>query len=294
MSNTPFVEELLPAPDPARCCELLAALPYRAVSRQRGEGHAARPLLLSDGRPGRRRAQQRSADRVRRSVDGHAARRLRRRARRGSGAAGAARRRTGGRASAVSGRRRRLPRLRLGARARAPAGAAPRGPHAAGRGVRRVRLGARVGPRRSRAHGSSPPVSRRPLRHPRSSAPPSAPRPSASASRPTPCRRRLGPRANRSTGWLFRRGPRPRRPFPSKTAGGTRASRFARPSRTAAISTRSPACANTSSPATSSRPTCRSASKRRSPNRRGRSTAVSAPAMRRRSRRTWTFPMRRC
>ena len=28
-SRSPFVEELVPAPDPARCCELLAALPYR-------------------------------------------------------------------------------------------------------------------------------------------------------------------------------------------------------------------------------------------------------------------------
>src|SRR5688572_31548449 len=27
--RNPFVEELVPAPDPARCCELLASFPYR-------------------------------------------------------------------------------------------------------------------------------------------------------------------------------------------------------------------------------------------------------------------------
>ena len=67
--------------------------------------------------------------------------------------------------------------------------------------------------------------------------------------------------------------PCPRRPrIPFAADGGIRGSRSGPHSRTRAISTRSAACANTSSPATSSRRISRSASRRRSPSRRGSCT----------------------
>ena len=96
---------------------------------------------------------------------------------------------------------------------------------------------------------------------------------SACAGRPRAGAARHGPRGGRG-----------RDPPEAPVLPGARASRApsrsgsARPSPTAAISTRSPGCASTSSPATSSRPTSRSGSWRRCASRRSSSTAGSGSA----------------
>ena len=41
----------MPAPDPARCCELLASLPYRLFLDSAAKRHAARPLFLPTADP---------------------------------------------------------------------------------------------------------------------------------------------------------------------------------------------------------------------------------------------------
>ncbi len=44
----PLVEELVPVPDPVRCCEQLGDLPYRLFLDSAAQEPAARPLFLSD------------------------------------------------------------------------------------------------------------------------------------------------------------------------------------------------------------------------------------------------------
>ena len=103
---TPLVEELSPVPDPVHCCEQLAGLPYRlfldsaatATRLGRYSFLTADPTEVIE-RKGSSRALTRC------------------------GAAGAVSRRADHRAFRLSGWRGRLSRLRLGAHARASAGA---------------------------------------------------------------------------------------------------------------------------------------------------------------------------
>ena len=125
--TAPFVEELVPPPDPVRCCEQLEGLPYR-LFLDSAAPRRARPLFLSHRRSGRGRPQQGRADGVRRPRDRRSPRDRRRRARRPACAARTVTRQPRARPAAVPGRRRGLPRLRLGTRARASAGAALRRP----------------------------------------------------------------------------------------------------------------------------------------------------------------------
>ena len=55
----PLVEELSPAPDPVRCCEQLAGLPYRLFLDSARTATPLRPLLVPHRRSGRRRPQPR-------------------------------------------------------------------------------------------------------------------------------------------------------------------------------------------------------------------------------------------
>ncbi len=135
-------------PDPVRCCEQLDGLPYRLFLDSAARGTrlgrysflTADPVCVVRSKGGAHRVPRSARPRITQVVTGDALDA-------DQAAARAARRRPGARAAAVSGRRGRLPGLRLGSRARASAGAALRRPRAAGRGVRHLRLGAGLGPR---------------------------------------------------------------------------------------------------------------------------------------------------
>ena len=249
-----------------RCCERLAGLPYRLFldSAARGTRLGRYSFLTAD--PVAVVRSKGGAHRVPRSRrPAPRARRRRRRARRRSRSCS---RRT--RPTRCPGCRRfRAARpgylgLRLGARRSSGCRRRATTTSRCRRGARHLRLGARLGPRsvagmadldraagdrrrraraaRRRARGRRRGAAARPRGPSRPSA-----SPSADAGMPLP--RRPQPRA-----LLSRRG----------RLVGSAARRCARRSRTPATSTRSRACASTSSPATSSRPTCRSASRRRS------------------------------
>ena len=59
---TPLVEELTPVPDPVRCCEQLAGLPYRLFLDSAIDNDTARALFVSDRRSVRRDQRKGSSD----------------------------------------------------------------------------------------------------------------------------------------------------------------------------------------------------------------------------------------
>ena len=235
------------------------------VSRQRGAVDGAWAVLVRHRRSGCRRAQQGDAHRASRSP-GRRARRQRRRARARRGAARAPCRRAGAGPAAVSRRCGRVPRLRLGPLPRAPSGASARRSRAARRRPRHLRLGVGVGPSNVASLVDLDRSSRSGPVRPDAAGGGARRRGARAAARQA---RRPSALAPGDADLPQRGGSAPTRPG-RRAAGGIRASRFAPRSRTPGIWPRSLACASTSSRATSSRPTCRSDSRRRWTSRRGR------------------------